>query len=77
MQIQMGNSLRVVRWGSSYQEPEILYQPGQLDYPRLFSILELISPKLLFESKCLPAVLLLLRIYFPIISVTVTVLKFD
>ena len=29
-----------------------------------------------FESKLLPAVLLLLRIYFPKITVTVTVLKF-
>ena len=29
-----------------------------------------------FESKLLPAVLLLLRIYFPQITVTVTVLKF-
>ena len=29
-----------------------------------------------FESKFLPAVLLLLRIYFPQITVTVTVLKF-
>ena len=31
---------------------------------------------LLFESKLLPAVLLLQRIYFPKIIVTVTVLKF-
>ena len=29
-----------------------------------------------FESKLLPAVLLFLRIYFPKITVTVTVLKF-
>ena len=29
-----------------------------------------------FESKLLPAVLLFLRIYFPQITVTVTVLKF-
>ena len=29
-----------------------------------------------FESKLLPAVLLLLRIYFPKVTVTVTVLKF-
>ena len=29
-----------------------------------------------FESKLLPAVLLLLKIYFPKITVTVTVLKF-
>ena len=35
-----------------------------------------IPPSLPFESKLLPAVLLLLRIYFPIITVTVTVLKF-
>ena len=35
-----------------------------------------IYPELPFESKLLPAVLLLLRIYFPQITVTVTVLKF-
>ena len=30
-----------------------------------------------FESKVLPAVLLLLRVYFPQITVTVAVLKFE
>ena len=35
-----------------------------------------ISLEMPFESKLLPAVLLLLRIYFPKITVTVTVLKF-
>ena len=33
------------------------------------------NQKIPFESKFLPAVLLLLRIYFPNITVTVTVLK--
>ena len=54
-----------------------LFNCFQINFSKITLTLPLLSVfELPFESKLLPAVLLLLRIYFPKITVTVTVLKF-
>ena len=52
--------------------------PNLLEFPGLWVPIcgGLGGHEVAFESKLLPAVLLFLRIYFPQITVTVTVLKF-
>ena len=64
----------------SREMQQLLGQPSDYSYISEFQkelILHTLTTTFLpFESKLLPAVLLLLRIYFPKITVTVTVLKF-